>query len=263
VKTRRLLSWLPVLACLLASSAMGVAIPVNYGNISWVDAGVPIAISAGPTSNSSTAGQSMIGGRIVGQTFTTTDAFTLDKIWIKYFDGGSTSPNFTFDLQLHKLADANATDLANVQTNLFIPPQIHVVPGPKPNNASENFIVFDVENVQLDAATAYGFFFYVTDAVITGSGFPLKWAAFTTAGSPLANGTHHRLDRDSPGSASAFDMVFALQFLPPQDPQDPNDPPIDPNPTANIPEPSTAFLGVIGLGCVGARRKRWRNLREA
>lgn len=250
MKTRRLLSWLPVLACLLASSAMGVAIPVNYGNISWVDAGVPIAISAGPTGHS-TSGISFLPSRIQGQTFTTTDGFTLDKIWIKYFNGGSTSPNFTFDLQLHKLADANATDLANVQTNLFTQPQIHVVPGPKPNNASENFIVFDVENIALDPATAYGFFFYVTDANPSGSGSPFDWFNFGSTGNPLSSGSHHRLERNP--SKSAFDMVFALQSAVLQDDDD-DDPPV--NPAASVPEPRSVLLVLAGMAVIGLRHRR-------
>jgi len=252
VKTRRLLSWLPVLACLLASSAMGVAIPVNYGNISWVDAGVPIAISAGPTGHPAGTGISFLPSRIQGQTFTTTDGFTLDKIWIKYLNGDSPSLNFTMELRMFKLDDAGASDLDIDQDNLFLQPQIHAVPGPKPNDAGGNYIVFDVENIALDPATAYGFFFYVTDANPSGLLVsPFDWFNFGSTGNPLSSGSHHRLERNP--SKSAFDMVFALQSAVLQDDDD-DDPPV--NPAASVPEPRSVLLVLAGMAVIGLRHRR-------
>jgi len=251
VKTRRLLSWLPVLACLLASSAMGVAIPVNYGNISWVDAGVPIAISAGPTGHFK-SGISFDPSRIQGQTFKTTDGFTLDKIWIKYLNGDSPSPNFTMELRMFELDDAGASDLDIDQDNLFLQPQIHAVPGPKPNDAGGNYIVFDVENIALDPATAYGFFFYVTDANPSGLLVsPFDWFKFSDAGSPISPGAHHRLERSTTGST--FDMVFALQSAVLQDDDD-DDPPV--NPAASVPEPGSVLLVLAGMAVIGLRHRR-------
>lgn len=238
----RLLAYACTLIASMVNSAAAVVIDVDYTMTSWVDAGVPIAISTGPTGHPPANGQPLIASRINGQTFTTVEGFTLDKIWIKYFDLQPVSDNFTFDIQLHAIASPNANDLANVQTNLFSQPQTYQMIRSAPNNETENYMVFDVEDIALDPGTGYGFFFYLTDAVSSGSGFPFRWFAFPSTTNPYPNGTHHRLDRNPSGSPT-LDTVFALQYLIPQA-------------SVSMPEPGMALLTAAGLVMMSHRRSR-------
>lgn len=228
-----------------ARAAQAIPIPVNYQGTSWVTDGVTIALATPLTGDN--AVQNITSSRVPVQTFTTTDAFTLDKIWIKYKSLEAGSDNYTMEVRLYEIDNPNVTNLPVPLTNLFSEAQMHAVPQSASNNASGNYAVFDVENVALDANRGYGFGFIVTGSNNAGSAY--KWMGFTNNVYP--GGSYYRLEQ-SPDNLN-IDLVWALEPLvittPPPDP----DPPL---PVVESPEPATALMCGLAMLMMGGRPRR-------
>jgi hypothetical protein len=227
-----------------AGGAGAVVIPVTYQGPGWVAEGVPVAVATGTT------GMSVhnIGlGRRPTQTFTTTSAFTLDKIWIKYHDVQPGMENYVMEVRLFKIANAQTPVFNPAPADmLFTEPQIHHLPATASNNLFDNYAIFDVENVALDANSAYAFQF-----VISGSGptYAYRWIGGTGAGG-YAGGVFYRQDNPSLTFGTNEDRFFALQPLVVTQ---------QPNPPAEaMPEPAAMLLIGVGSWAVGLGRRRPR-----
>ena len=196
-------------------------ITVTYQTASWVDDSVPSIEIA--TSLNDSSEQNINASRQNAHSFTTTEPFLLDKIWINYEQVQAAGVESMVEIRLFEVDDANAENLPDDPTNLFSEMQYHLVPDSIPD---PGFAVFDVENVHLKANTSYVFQFIPT-------GFPYKWRRSADA---YSGGDYYRVDADP--DRQGYDMIFAVQ---------------------GVPEPSTIILlaaGLIGLGLAGIRTRR-------
>lgn len=223
-----------------AAAIHAVEIPVEYRITSWIDAGAPIAIATSP-SNAGSVGvaQNFEDERKPAQSFTTVDAFTLDKIWIKYNTNNVKNDSFTLEIRLFEMTNPNATSLPVSPINLFSTAQTHNIPTGTPNNTIENYVVFDVENVALLANKGYAFMILTTDAGADDS-FAYQWSNFNS--SKYAGGSFFRGDRPLAEQNRGFDQIFALQYALPT------------ATTAIVPEPATLTLAAAGLLLFQRRR---------
>lgn len=238
---QKLCTFLFPLAIIGTTTAIqAVEIPVEYRITSWVDAGAPIAIATSP-SNAGSVGvaQNFEDDRKPAQSFTTVAAFTLDKIWIKYNTNNVVNDSFTLEIRLFEMTNPNATSLPVSPINLFSTAQTHNIPTGTPNNSTENYVVFDVENVALLANKGYAFMILTTDAGADDS-FAYQWSNFNS--SKYAGGSFFRGDRPLADQNRGFDQIFALQFALPT------------VTSAAVPEPATFTLAAAGMLLIQRRR---------
>jgi hypothetical protein len=235
---RSLLAGAFLIGGLLTAEARAVAIDVTYQGTSWVEDGVAVAIATTPTGAVGVS-QRFQNSRNPAQSFTTIEAFTLDKIWINYFDFQGGAEAYALELRLFEVANPNATNMV-LSANLFSQPQTHQIPFSASNNPN-NYAIFDVENVALKANQGYLFQFIVT-GTSTQTAYPWEWRGL--GGNLYSGGSYYRVDR-SPNN-QLFDQVFALQPLVVT---------LPPIPVAT-PEPATPVLALVGLAALARRRSR-------
>ncbi len=241
-----------------AAPAKAIEIPVVYQTHSWLPEHNPdpnpIAIATLATGNETGTGQNLAPARQTAQTFTTTEAFTLDKIWIKYYDIQPNAQNYTMRVRLFEVADPKASNLPANPVDLFSQEQMHQVPDNFPNNAATlgNYAIFDVEDILLKADTSYAFQLILSGS--NASNYAYRWMVFGNANSSgRGEGAMYRVDLN-PDRLGSHYGVFALQFLPAVVEPDPD--PDPESPRILVPEPASAVLGLLGTMALLAGRRR-------